>query len=307
MRETKFRTHHCQSKMDQKVHIQLIFLCIINIIVTFPGVFLNALVIASLLKSSQLRKKLCNFMTLVLSCFDFLTVITNHPLLCLSLVFWLTENYDLLHKMEIFVHLITSSFLGFSFSALLVMSFERYLGAYHPVFHRSSLSKRQLLTLLAILVIFFAALVIMSTNNLLISVTEAAIIASVIIFPPFVFINHKLYKISKKHGRRNAVLPQRKSKIDLKNISTCLLAAACLFFLSIAVSVYVVFALYSTSTTNVKLCYFWANTIAAMNSTCNSLIFFWKNKVLRAEGMKILKTLKGFLFPTKESLPTVTR
>ena len=302
----KFGTHHCHSKMDQKVYIQLIFLCIVNIIFTFFGVFLNALVIASLLKSTQLRKKLCYFMVLVLSCFDFVTVITNHPLFCLSLVFWLTENYDLLHKMEIYVHL-ASMFLGFSVSALQVMSFERYLGAYYPVFHRSSVSKRRLLTLLSVLLILFTALVIISTRNLLISLPVAGIIFSIITFPPFIFINYKLYRISKKHGRRNAVLPQRKSRIDLKNISTCLLAAACLFFLSITVSVYIALALYDASTTNAKLCYFWAKTIAVMNSTCNSLIFFWKNKVLRAEGMKILKTLKGFLFQTEEIIPTVTR
>ena len=292
--------------MDQKVYIQLIFLCIVNIIFTFSGVFLNALVIASLLKSSLLRKKLCNFMILVLSCFDFVTVITNHPLFCLPLVFWLTENYDLLHKMEIYVHL-ASMFLGFSFSALLVMSFERYLGAYHPIFHRSSVSKRRLLTLLAILLILFTALVITSAKNVVISMPQAAIIFSVITFPPFIFIDYKLYRISKKYSRRNAVSPQRKSRVDLKNISTCLLAAACLFFLSITVGVYIAFALYNTSTTNAELCYFWAKTIAVMNSTFNSLIFFWKNKVLRAEGMKILKTLKGFLFQTEESMPTVTR
>ena len=136
---------------------------------------------------------------------------------------------------------------------------------------------------------------------------QAAIIFSVITFPPFIFIDYKLYRISKKYSRRNAVSPQRKSRVDLKNISTCLLAAACLFFLSITVGVYIAFALYNTSTTNAELCYFWAKTIAVMNSTFNSLIFFWKNKVLRAEGMKILKTLKGFLFQTEESMPTVTR
>ncbi len=34
----------------------------------------------------------------------------------------------------------------------------------------------------------------------------------------------------------------------------------------------------------------------AMNSSFNSLIFFWKNKILRAEGMKILNTMKGRVF-----------
>jgi hypothetical protein len=29
-----------------------------------------------------------------------------------------------------------------------------------------------------------------------------------------------------------------------------------------------------------------------MNSTCNCLIFFWKNKILRTEGMKVIKGMK---------------
>jgi hypothetical protein len=40
----------------------------------------------------------------------------------------------------------------------------------------------------------------------------------------------------------------------------------------------------------------WSSSVWAMNSTFNSLIFFWKNKVLRTEGVKILKTLKYRIF-----------
>jgi hypothetical protein len=29
-----------------------------------------------------------------------------------------------------------------------------------------------------------------------------------------------------------------------------------------------------------------------MNSTFNCLIFFWKNKILRTEGMKLIKSMK---------------
>jgi hypothetical protein len=36
----------------------------------------------------------------------------------------------------------------------------------------------------------------------------------------------------------------------------------------------------------------WARTIAAMNSTFNCLIFYWKNKTLRTAGMKVIKSMK---------------
>ena len=36
----------------------------------------------------------------------------------------------------------------------------------------------------------------------------------------------------------------------------------------------------------------WARTIASMNSTFNCLIFYWKNKILLTEGIKIIKSIK---------------
>ena len=287
--------------MDLILYIQLIFLCVANIIFTFSGVVLNTLVIASLWKSSQHRKKLCNFMIMVLSSFDFLAVITSHPVFALYLAVWSTENYDLLHKMEIYAHFATL-FPGFSFVTLLVMSFERYLGAYYPIFHRSSVTRRRLLTLIAILVVLHATLIIISANDWVTSTAVVTIVFMAILFPPFFFINYKLFTISRKVHRINAISSEKRTIKNLKNINTCLLVVACVVILSIPLTSYIVFSLVEKSTTNnVRLCYFWAGSVCAMNSTCNSLIFFWKNKVLRTEGVKILKTLKDRIFGSQAS------
>ena len=55
-----------------------VFLCTVNIIFTFVGIFLNSLVITSLL-NSQLRRKLCYFMILFLACCDLAMVVIFHP------------------------------------------------------------------------------------------------------------------------------------------------------------------------------------------------------------------------------------
>ena len=52
------------------------------------GIFLNSVVIISLWRSSQLRKKLCYFMILVLSCFDLAVVTITHPLLIVSTIYF---------------------------------------------------------------------------------------------------------------------------------------------------------------------------------------------------------------------------
>jgi hypothetical protein len=43
---------------------------------------------------------------------------------------------------------------------------------------------------------------------------------------------------------------------------------------------------------NANVAGIWAKTIALMNCTFNCLIFYWKNKVLRTEGLKVLKSLQ---------------
>ena len=283
--------------MDLTVYIQLILLCVVNIIFTFSGTILNTLVIVSILKSSQLRKKLCHFMIMVLSCFDLVVVITNFPGILFYLISRLRENYDVLPKIILYLHCV-NVFFGFSLYALLVMSIERCLGAYYPIFHRTSVTRRRLLTLLAILLIPHATFNVISTNDIIISRTLCLIIFTIVVFSPLMYLNFKLFKISTEVRRRKATSPEKRTTINLKSISSCSLAVACLLVLSISASVYIVFDIISQNgqASNVMLLSrFWVITIYTINCTFNSLIFFWRNKVLRTEGIKILKTLKDRL------------
>ena len=274
--------------MDLNVHIHLIFLCVVNIILTFSGTVSNTLVIASIWKSSQLRRKLCHFMIMVLSCFDLVAVVTNHPGILLFLIAWLREDYDLLFKVMIYLN-VSGLFLVLSPLTLLVMNIERYLGACYPIFHHTSVTRRKLLTFLVILLIP-SAVVYMISRYGVISFPMFFMVFAVIFVPPFTFVNFKLFAIARKLHRERA--PERRTAANFKNISTGLWVVACFMLLSIPHSVNVAFFLTEKSSKNVRLSYVWALTCVTMNSTLNSLIFFWKNKVLRAEGIKILKTLK---------------
>ena len=278
--------------MDLNVYIQLIFLCVVSIIFTFSGIILNTLVIVSFWKSSQLRNKLCHFMIMLLSCFDLLAVVTNESGILLYLISWLRKDYDLFRKMTIFLHF-NDLFLGFSFLALLVMSIERYLGAYYPMFHRTSVTRRRLLTLLAVLLVVQTTSYVISANDMIIPWTIVLTITIIAISSPLLYLNFKLFKISREVRRRKAASPEKRTRINLKSISSCVLVVACLVVLSISASVYIVFDIISENerASNVRLSRIWSTTVFIMNCTFNSLIFFWKNKVLRTEGIKILKTL----------------
>ena len=282
-------------KMDLNVFIHLIFLCIVNIIFTFSGIILNTLVIVSFWKSSQLRKKLCHFMIMVLSCFDLLTVVTNNPALLIFLMSSLMEDYDLLSMLATYVH-VSGVFPAFPFFTLLVMSIERYLGVYYPIFHYTSVTRRRLLTLLAILLILTTVMLTISRGDLVISSSLVILILMALFLPPFIFVNFKLFIIARKVHRERAIPEKKRKRKNLKNISAALWVVGCLILLYLPTSVNIAFNLAGKSFNTIRFSSIWALTCSTMNCTLNSFIFFWKNKLLRTEGIKILKTLKDRIF-----------
>ena len=177
------------------------------------------------------------------------------------------------------------------------MNFDRYLATSYPIFHRTSVTKGRLLTLLAILIIVDLTLAVMSVNDFLISGQVHIIIRAILLIPAMLFINYKLFLVVRKSRKNKRISPEMKNTSSLKNISSCLLAVACVVVVSIPAFVYIGLRINSTETRNTldnkkKIDLMWAITVSLMNCTFNCLIFYWKNKVLRTEGLKVLKSLK---------------
>ena len=175
------------------------------------------------------------------------------------------------------------------------MSIERYLGAYYPIFHRTSVTRRRILTIFAILLIPTAVMYIISRRSLVIPRPVFLIIFLALFVPPFTFVNFKLFIIARKAHRERQVSPETRAKKNFENISTAIWVFTCLVLLSVPSGFYIAFNFAEKTTNNFILYYIWAYTCVTVNCTLNSLIFFWKNKVLRTEGIKILKTLKNRL------------
>ena len=270
------------------------YICIECIVLFLRNMFKFRIVILSFWRSAQLRKKLCYLMIMVLSCFDLLAVLTNHTRYAILTMLWLTKKSDVYRSWMVHSIGVTGLFLGFSLLVLLVMNFDRYLATSYPIFHRTSVTKGRLLTLLAILISVDLTLTLMAVNDFVISLQVHVVIFIITVILPMVFINYKLFTIARKSRRNNEMsTPEMKKTFSLKNISSCLLAVACLAVLSIPVFVYIGLRITSKHDAsildNVKIAAYWSSTIISMNSTFNCLIFFWKNKILRIEGMKVIK------------------
>ena len=278
--------------MEFSSFINLTYIFALNVLFLFSGICVNSLVILSFWRCVQLRKKLCYFMIMVLSCCDLLAVLTNHPLVAVTVMLWLTGKLDRNAGWVSISFKLTALPLTMSLFAILVMNFDRYLATHYPIKHRTSVTKRKLLTLLGILIAVIETFAILSINHFIPHEVYAIILLTIVI-PPMMFFNYKLLKIASKNRENKATSSQLKRSFSSKNISSVLLAVACFAVLSIPAFVYIVQEMTSkTMSDNVSLARLWAKTIATMNSTFNCLIFYWKNKTLRTEGIKIIKAMK---------------
>ena len=280
--------------MEFNYFVNLIFLFVVNILFFFSGICLNSLVIVSFWRSVQLQKKLCYFMIMVLSCCDLLTVLSNHLFTALVAMLCLTEKINAYPAWLKISQDLLGIFSAFSQVALLVMNVDRYLATHYPIFHRTSVTKWKLLTVFSFAVIIEISVTAISINNLVIPHRVCLLVFFIIFTPPMVFINYKLFTVAGKSRRNNEISPQMKKSFSFKKISSCLLVVACLFVLSIPTFVYIGLRLTSKETEfildNARLAGLY--TIASMNSTFNSLIFYWKDKTLRAEGIEVIKSMK---------------
>ena len=282
--------------MESYYLINLIFIFAVNVFFFFSGICLNSLVILSFWRSVQLRNKLCYFMIMLLSCCDLLAVLTNNPLVALITMSWLTGKLDVNARWPLISLKSTSIFLEFSLFALLVMNFDRYLATSYPILHRTSVTKGRLLTLLATLIIVDVILKVMTVNDFVISYQVHILILCILLIPPMLFINYKLLLVVRKSRKNKRISPDTKKTFSLKNISSCLLVVACGVVVSIPWCVYIGLRINSPDTEynldNANVAGLWGKTMALMNCTFNCLIFYWKNKVLRTEGWKVLKSMK---------------
>jgi hypothetical protein len=241
------------SRMESYYVINLIFIFAVNVFFFFSGICLNTLVILSFWRSVQLRKKLCYFMIMVLSCSDLLAVLNNNPLTVLIAMLWLTGKLDVNARWAHISLRLKSIFLGFSLFALLVMNFERYLATSYPIFHRTSVTKGRLLTLLAILNIVKVILKVMSVNDFIISYQVHILIICILFIPAMLFVNYKLFLVVRKIRKNKRISPEMKKAFSLKNISCCLLAVACVVVLSIPLFVYIGLTIHSSKSTHTVL------------------------------------------------------
>jgi hypothetical protein len=242
-------------------------------------------------------------MILVLSCFDLAVVSITHPFLIVcTIYFFICEETDEVRearRVSIFFLLYFSSMF-----ALFTLNVERFLALTCPFFHQTSVTKTRIVCFQAFVTIILAGL---SPFLYFIPRTFGNILAVVIVLSLlllFIYSNYKIFVIakSKREDERLALTrgtamdeSRKKQTLNLKTVSTCSLAVGCFFLWSCPQIIASVLRLASeTPFFDRQVLFFnlWSNTFLSINSTFNCLIFFWRNTILRREGMKIVDAFR---------------
>ena len=295
--ELKSRSHHFLSTIDYNmsanVFVNALFLVMVNVIFMIAGAVLNLTVLIIFWRSSQLRKQLCYFMILVLSCFDLAVVAISHPLQIYSIIlFYHIKNTEVQERIKNDIIVLLN---GLSVQALFLLTIERYLALLYPFFHQQSVTRKKLLLVLAILclshsgTILFPFLVKDKICYLLMLIRLSFFLLSLTYF------NYKMFRVAKSKRINRASLSSthqepRPSTLSRK-FSTCAFAVICYFVCSCPSLAFRILRLSDINFLDreVALFHLWTITCFLMNSTLNCLIFFWRNSILRRETMALLR------------------
>ena len=114
----------------------------------------------------------------------------------------------------------------------------------------------------------------------------------------FIFLNYNMLIITELKGKVETYgashdhEESNRRKINFKNSSTCFMAIGRFFICSFPSIIYSGLRLTSDTLSNERLDVIfrlWSSTLLVMNSTFICLIFFWRNSILRREGMRTVK------------------
>lgn len=271
--------------------------CFITAFIAVLTIFLNSVSVLAFWKSIQLRRKITNFLIFVLSLNDLAVGLFAGPLYILLLA----REMTLMRSSDDVNYINLASvlfFTGMSFETPIVMSFERYLGIVHPLFHKTKVNKEHLIKCLVvtwivgglqILLLFF------SYGDFFVQLKTVEVIVCMILLPYMYVKIYLTVQRSRDIGLRvfqNRVCPEEaphfKEKSLLQNLK---LAKSCFL---VIISSYVCFLPVCVVTiirSQSEVAYMatnWSQTILLLNSCSNSILFFWRNNCLCKEALILI-------------------
>ena len=289
--------HHVTSFESTAYESNRVFNVIFLAILIFPTILLNAVAVITIQKTPQLRNKLSHFIILVQSSVDLGVGCFATPMMIIYLLSPFT-NVDVC-----FLFAVTKSTIfflsGLSTLTLCALTMERYLGIFHPFFHRAYLTKKGIVTYTMAGVLILTAVVIASiiSGNDATRIAGTVILAIFLIFNTFAYVRiYFLIPSTTRESPTNVVSSDKAWPVKgrrhfgkTKHVSTCFIVVISFTILLLPYVLSPIFVQFESMMWNAY--FFWAVSLIILNSSINSITFFWKNRVLRKEAIKIVKDI----------------
>ena len=275
---------------------------IFNIGLAIATVCLNLATIIAYINSKVLKSKMPYFMITMLSFNDFLVGLVPNVLFAAVLLgqYSSRRTNQCLSAIQLYFLLF---FSGCSFKTLVVMSWERYAAICHPLFHRTKVTRKRLMKCLIFLWLLAVIGTILSWR--LHRFLEYVIIPELLCFNILlVYFYVKIYLAnlnSSKNFRQREGFNQgadqaswneerRKVMLNVNLAISCFLAVMSFVICYLPSSIAAILKTSFSDDARVMVD-IWATTLVLLNSSLNSIVFFWRSKPLRREVRAVLRII----------------
>ena len=296
------KTHTLINKPSYMLLVNDIAVLTVNIILIVPTILLNAVSITTITKSSQLRNKICYFIILVQSVTDLVVGFLGIPSFVLFLITGIGEKTNC--TVSILAYRSTVLSIGVSFFTLSALTMERYIAILHRYKYIAQVTKKRILMYICsgVVLLLFVIICSLVIEGLIKSFT---VLLTTCFFILIVFVYTRIYLVVRKlssppvqvGGTPAANNMTRKNVLiqEIRQTKRCFIVVV-VFILFCLLPVLVTFFVASTlDQYGLQTIQNWATTLSILNSSVNSVIFFWTKSLLRKEALKTLYTICSIL------------
>ena len=282
-----------------------VFFLVFSATITVTTVFLNSFTVLVYWKSPQLKKTLSYFLIMILSCIDLAVGVFCNTQFTAFVVTRITGNGNC----QIFSLMVKGATVlsGMSMAALTTMSFERYLGILHPITHRTKLTKKRL-SMFGVLA-WCPWIVAFCTSFVNRDFLRVALLASTLFFWVSVVLTYVRIFLHGKRSLRefsfriraettvattlsqNSQLKKQQVRVlkDKKLARSCVTIIMCHFMCQIPLFITMGLLLGRVAIDYMIFLRGWTFVFSFLNSSLNSVLFFWVNARLKSEAVRIVR------------------
>ena len=274
-----------------------IAVCVANSVLVIPTILLNGISVLTITRSSQLKERLCYFLILLQAVVDLAVGAISLPL----------ETFlrarEVLGSAKCVTNFVLSMIalvpFGLTLTTTCAITFERYMGILHPIIHLTYLTKKRFLiytcsTGVLLMVIVPLAVASKKAYNIL----GVAYLCIPLAFNAFAYT--KIYLAGRnsdtaftdssvKHS--SSEFAKKKQFLrELKLGKSCALVVVTFYLCFLQAPILNVIFI-NAEPAEFRAAQSWAATVCALNSSLNSLIFFWQSPLLRKQAFNICSSI----------------